>query len=125
MGILLVMFYTVISAAGGVYNEWLYKVVGRSTSMHLPNLQMYSYGIAFNALGIVFTGGTFSIGQGHAPLRLRSDGKMVAHSDQESSSRESFCPCTELSRRSIRDGWSCTAFNSSSGRKNDLQSEAK
>ena len=74
IGILLVLLYTIISASGGVYNEWLYKVVGKSTSIHLSNLQIYTFGIIFNAWGIVFTGGEFSIGRGHAPLRLHLDG---------------------------------------------------
>ena len=100
------MLYTVISASGGVYNEWVYKVVGKSTSINLSNFQIYTFGIIFNAWGIVFTGGAFSIGQGYAPLRLPRDGDLFDAKCQIPILRElnlyveSLCHCVTLTRGS-------------------------
>jgi len=50
IGGLLSVLSSLLSACGGIYNEKLLK--GRpSTSIHWQNIQMYIWGVAFNALG--------------------------------------------------------------------------
>jgi UDP-sugar transporter A1/2/3 len=50
IGGLLSVFSSLLSALGGIYNEKLLK--GRpSTSIHWQNIQMYVWGVVFNALG--------------------------------------------------------------------------
>jgi len=50
LGAILSVFSSLFSALGGIYNEKLLK--GRpSTSIHWQNIQMYIWGVCFNALG--------------------------------------------------------------------------
>jgi len=64
-GLVLVSFYVVISATAGVYNEWLYKNLGRDESIHVCNIRIYTIGVLFclcTHLGVHSAGGG-------APLR--------------------------------------------------------
>ena len=58
---------SVLSALGGIYNEKLLK--GRpSSSIHWQNIQMYVWGVAFNALGFAIKdGGSLANGWSSAP----------------------------------------------------------
>lgn len=47
-GFLLVFLYVWISASAGVYNEWLYKGVGKGDSIHTCNIRLYAIGCVFN-----------------------------------------------------------------------------
>jgi len=50
LGALLSVFSSLLSALGGIYNEKLLK--GRpTTSIHWQNIQMYIWGVGFNAIG--------------------------------------------------------------------------
>jgi len=46
-GVVLVAMYVVISATAGVYNEWLYKNLGRKDSIHVCNIRIYTVGSLF------------------------------------------------------------------------------
>lgn len=46
-GIVLIFFYVIISATAGVYNEWLYKTLGKDESIHVCNLRIYTVGCLF------------------------------------------------------------------------------
>ena len=57
IGGLLSVLSSLLSALGGIYNEKLLK--GRpSSSIHWQNIQMYVWGVAFNALGAYMKDGT-------------------------------------------------------------------
>ena len=57
LGGLLSVLSSFLSACGGIYNEKLLK--GRpSASIHWQNIQMYVWGVAFNALGAYMKDGT-------------------------------------------------------------------
>ena len=57
LGGLLSVLSSLLSALGGIYNEKLLK--GRpATSIHWQNIQMYVWGVAFNALGAYMKDGT-------------------------------------------------------------------
>lgn len=47
-GLILITIYVWVSAIAGVYNEWLYKGIGKDESIHLCNIRLYSIGIVFN-----------------------------------------------------------------------------
>ncbi|CAJ1367087.1 unnamed protein product [Effrenium voratum] len=48
VGVFLVMIYVWVSASAGVYNEWLYKGVGKDESIHVCNIRLYIIGCAVN-----------------------------------------------------------------------------
>jgi len=48
IGIFLVLLYTVVSACAGVYNEWLYKHIGKDDSIHVCNIRLYVIGCCVN-----------------------------------------------------------------------------
>ncbi|CAK0807438.1 unnamed protein product [Prorocentrum cordatum] len=50
-GVFLVFAYIWISASAGVYNEWLYKHVGRDDSIHVSNIRLYAIGCVVNFSG--------------------------------------------------------------------------
>jgi len=69
LGGLLSVLSSLLSALGGIYNEKLLK--GRpSTSIHWQNIQMYIWGVLFNALGAYLKDGT----------RLREHGLLFGYS---------------------------------------------
>jgi len=47
-GCMLVTAYVWISAGAGVYNEWLYKSIGKADSIHVCNIRLYTIGCCFN-----------------------------------------------------------------------------
>jgi len=47
-GMVLVTVYVWVSACAGVYNEWLYKFVGKADSIHACNIRLYTIGVLFN-----------------------------------------------------------------------------
>ncbi len=53
LGLLLTIFYTFVSTAASVFNEMMIK---NSLSLHAANLQLYSYGLLFNLLGVFYQG---------------------------------------------------------------------
>lgn len=46
-GLVLVGFYVCISATAGVYNEWLYKGLCKTHSIHVCNIRIYTVGVLF------------------------------------------------------------------------------
>jgi len=69
LGGLLSVLSSLLSALGGIYNEKLLK--GRpSSSIHWQNIQMYVWGVAFNALGAFMKDGD----------RLRENGLLAGYS---------------------------------------------
>jgi len=46
-GVLLIALYVCISASAGVYNEWLYKNMGKADSIHMCNIRIYVTGCLF------------------------------------------------------------------------------
>jgi len=56
LGMVLAILSSLLSALGGIYNEKLLK--GRPTaSLHWQNIQMYSWGVLFNAMGAYYKDG--------------------------------------------------------------------
>lgn len=58
VGVLLVTAYVWVSASAGVYNEWLYKKIGRAESIHLSNIFLYTIGCVFNLSAHFLSNGT-------------------------------------------------------------------
>ena len=50
VGVLLVTLYVWVSACAGVYNEWLYKSIGKADSIHVSNVRLYTIGIIANGV---------------------------------------------------------------------------
>lgn len=50
-GMLLVTIYVCVSACAGVYNEWIYKGIGKDESIHVSNIRLYAIGMLFNLGG--------------------------------------------------------------------------
>lgn len=46
-GLVLISMYVNLSAFAGVFNEWLYKGVGKNDSIHLCNIRIYVVGVSF------------------------------------------------------------------------------
>jgi len=47
-GMVLVTLYVWISAGAGVYNEWLFKSIGKDDSFYVCNIRLYAIGCCFN-----------------------------------------------------------------------------
>ncbi|CAK9038249.1 Probable UDP-sugar transporter protein SLC35A4 (Solute carrier family 35 member A4), partial [Durusdinium trenchii] len=47
-GVVLVILYVWVSASAGVYNEWLYKGIGKDDNIHTCNIRIYVIGSAVN-----------------------------------------------------------------------------
>lgn len=63
LGVLLSVISCVLSAFGGIYSEKLLKDKPKD-SIHWQNIQLYSWGIAFNLLGVFLHSGTAALGSG-------------------------------------------------------------
>lgn len=63
LGVLLSVLSCVLSAFGGIYSEKLLKEKPRD-SIHWQNIQLYSWGIAFNLVGVLSHSGTAALGPG-------------------------------------------------------------
>ena len=48
VGVFLVILYVWVSASAGVYNEWLYKGIGKDDNIHTCNIRIYVIGCAVN-----------------------------------------------------------------------------
>lgn len=48
VGVLLVILYVWVSASAGVYNEWLYKGIGKDDNIHTCNIRIYVIGCTVN-----------------------------------------------------------------------------
>lgn len=48
VGVLLVILYVWVSASAGVYNEWLYKGIGKDDNIHTCNIRIYVIGCSVN-----------------------------------------------------------------------------
>lgn len=56
MGLLLLLLQVSLSACAGISTEWIYKSgSGLNTSIHLQNLSMYLWGIAFNLIATLYS----------------------------------------------------------------------
>jgi UDP-galactose transporter len=53
IGVFLVILYIWVSASAGVYNEWLYKYIGKGESIHTANIRLYTIGCIVNLSGFV------------------------------------------------------------------------